>query len=102
MPHNYISVVIYLLKIGGILMKLKRLEKLLKKVKGDYYASGRHNYRNYSISINDFDEEEDKKYVLTISTMRCVVLQYIYFNEALDVLQHLSDIKLKIEKEVWL
>lgn len=82
-------------------MKLKRLEKLLKKINGDYYASGKHNYKNYSISINDFDEEEDKKYVLNISTMRCIVLRYFYFNEAHEALQHLNDIKLKIEKEIW-
>lgn len=89
---------IYLPIEEQLFMNLKRLEKLLKKINNDYYASGKHNYKNYSISINDFDEEIDKKYVLTISTMRCIVLQYIYFNEANEVLQHLQDNNLKIEK----
>lgn len=82
-------------------MDLKRLEKILKKIDSDYYASGRYNYKNYSISINDYDEEVDKIYVLTISTMRCIVLQYFYFNEAYEALEQLPNVKLKIEKDIW-
>lgn len=82
-------------------MKLKKLEKILKKIDKGYYAIGEQSYKYYSVDINDIDEDNDKKYVMNISTMRRIILQSIFFDDATEIAHHLKNVNLKLEKD-WL
>lgn len=84
-----------------LIIKLKKLEKFLKKIDKGYYAIGEHGYNYYSLDINDIDEENDKKYIMNISTLRCIILQSIFFDEANEIVHHLEGVKLKVEKDLW-
>ena len=80
-------------------MNLKELEKLLKKIDNEYYALGEYDYRYYSIAINDFEEESNSKYILTISTMRYIILQSIFFDEAKEIFHYLENVNFKVEND---
>lgn len=71
-------------------MKLKKLEKLLRRVNNNHIAIDEHNHRYYSIYFNDYSKENNKKYIMNISSQRCIILQTIYFDEAAEVALYLE------------
>lgn len=79
-------------------MKLKHIKRILKKIDKGYCAIGEYNYKYYSIDINDIKEDIDKKYILNICTMRCIILQSIFFDEATEIVNQLEGIDLNVQK----
>jgi hypothetical protein len=84
--------------------KAKRLflQWQLEKVNEDYYLSGNEDNKNYNIYINQFNEfdESDKKFVLTISTARAIILQDIYFDKIDEIIEVVKGISFKLEEEL--
>jgi hypothetical protein len=77
-------------------MKLKNLERMLRRIDKNHTASGEYNYKFYSICFKDYDADSTKKYIMDISTMRCIILQTVYFDEAVEVALYLENVKLKV------
>lgn len=38
---------------------------------------------------------------MNISTMRCIILQSIFFDRAEEIAHHLGSVNLKVEKDRW-
>lgn len=66
----------------------------------DNYAIGDFNYKNYTVQLS-LDEDRPEKFQLNISTLRGIILQSFFFNDAGEVIDRLEDVKLKVEKDIW-
>lgn len=81
-------------------MNIKALQKTLQKVDKGYDVIGQYGYRYYTIYQNDI-EDNGKKYLLNISTLRAVILQTVFFDTAEEIYDYVSNVKLKAEKVLW-